>query len=121
MVHYVLKNPLPPGTFLNVNFPSKSLGPIRGICLTRQGKEFFIENPEERQHPGEETQYYWLGAKLLEFSEDEDSDILWLKKGYATAVPIHISELTHLEHFQSQKKFFETFMNAPQEDPVNTF
>lgn len=111
ILEYVLKNPLPIGTFLNVNFPQKAHGPIRGIRLTNQGKEYWAENPEQRQHPIEGHSYFWLGAKNATFEEDEDSDITWLKKGYATIVPIQAVNLTHYDHLKKEKQLFEEYVN----------
>lgn len=110
IVDYVLKNPLPKGTLLNVNFPQKSMG-IKGIKLTRQGKEMWAEDPAERHHPVEGHSYYWLGAKLLKFDEHEESDIHWLNKGYVAAVPVHIEELTDHMHLQKNKEHFESSFN----------
>lgn len=111
IVQYILENPLPSGTFLNVNFPKKSEGKIKGIRLAKQGKEYWVENPEHREHPMEGSSYYWLGAKLAEFPEEEDSDIALLKEGYATAVPIHINDLTHLPFVTHGREKFEGFVN----------
>ncbi|WP_068467746.1 5'/3'-nucleotidase SurE [Candidatus Protochlamydia phocaeensis] len=109
MVRYILDHPLPSGTFLNVNFPKSTCGEIKGIRLTRQGKEYWAESPEQRQHPAENSPYYWLGSKLAQFEEDQDCDVSWLKEGYVTAVPIHVGELTHHGHLDKQKDAFETF------------
>lgn len=111
IVRYTLKHPLPSGTFLNVNFPEDAKKGIKGIRMAKQGKEYWAENPEQREHPAEGHSYYWLGAKLAEFEEDEESDIYWLKQGYAAAVPLHIGELTDQLHIQKQKKIFEEFVN----------
>lgn len=111
IMDYVINHPLPSGTFLNVNFPPRKHGEIKGIRFARQGKEYWIENPEVRYHPFESEPYYWLGAKISTHPEDEDSDIAWLNKGYATAVPIHVGDLTHTEHFQNQKHTFERFIS----------
>lgn len=107
ILNYVLQNPLPLGTFLNVNFPQRCHGKIKGIRLARQGKEYWAENPEPRHHPIENRPYYWLGARVATFEEEEDSDIAWLKKGYVTAVPIHVGDLTHDDHFQNEKAAYE--------------
>lgn len=104
IVKHVLDNPLPHGTLLNVNFPDQ---PIQGVKLTRQGKEYWKENPSERVHPIGKQSYYWLGVQVAEFEEEEDCDIMWLRKGYAAAVPIHIGQLTDIRHLQSQKEHFE--------------
>ena len=58
MIRYLLANPLPTGTFLNVNFPKQRKTGIKGIRFTKQGKEYWAENPEQREHPAE-------GALLL--------------------------------------------------------
>lgn len=103
ILQHALEHPLPSGTLLNVNFPSsKNAGKIRGYKMTRQGKEYWVENPEKRIHPAEEHDYYWLGAKLGDFEEHQDSDIAWLRQGYVTAVPVHVAELT--DHAQLKKR-----------------
>jgi len=109
LVQHVIEHPLPSGTLLNVNFPKKT-SQMKGVKLTRQGKEYWVENPDKRFHPAEQSPYYWLGVKLAEFEENDDCDVVWLKKGYAAAVPVHVGELTDhklLEQHQSifNKKF----------------
>jgi 5'-nucleotidase len=111
IIEYVLTHPLPMGTFLNVNFPSHMEQGIKGIRLARQGKQYWAENPEQREHPAEGHAYYWLGAQLTEFHEESDSDIVLLKEGYATAVPIQICDLTHHAHMETHRMHFETFLN----------
>lgn len=111
IVDYLLQHPLPNGTFLNVNFPKQSDEAIKGMRFTRQGMEYWAENPEKREHPGEGNSYYWLGARIAKFDEDNDCDIALLNEGYATAVPIRISDLTHHHYVEQQRKIFDKFMN----------
>ncbi|MFI0435306.1 MAG: 5'/3'-nucleotidase SurE [Parachlamydiaceae bacterium] len=111
IVEYVLEHPLPSGTFLNVNFPREVKTEIKGIRFTKQGKEYWTENPEERHHPTGGNAYYWLGAKLAEFDEEEDSDINLLRQGYATAVPIHIDNLTDHRVIHEKRNHFEASVN----------
>jgi 5'-nucleotidase len=108
LVRHFLKTPTPLGTFLNVNFPS--LSPIKGIRLARQGKGFWKEDPQERLHP-EGHSYYWLGGKWESHEEHEESDIHFLSQGYATVVPIHISELTDQRFLEAHKPLFEGSFN----------
>lgn len=110
LVNYILKHPLPSGTLLNVNFPEHK-HEIKGFKLTRQGKEFWGENPHERRHPAEGHSYYWLGVKLQQYDEHEDSDIVWLSRGYIAAVPVHVGELTDLTHFHASRDHFEKHLN----------
>jgi 5'-nucleotidase len=111
VVDYLLKYPLPKGTFLNVNFPEGMSKGIKGFRMARQGRQYWIENPEERHHPSEGRSYYWLGARLTDCEEPEDSDVKWLREGYATAVPIHIGELTDRLHIDHHRDIFESFVN----------
>jgi 5'-nucleotidase len=103
LVKHLLEHPLPQGTLLNVNFPDTQ--EILGIKMARQGRGYWIEEPDKRIHP-EGHPYYWLGGKWHEHLEEEDSDVHLLKQGYAAAVPIHISELTDLVHFHERKERF---------------
>ncbi len=105
IVQYVLNNPLPKGTFLNVTFPSTE-GEIKGFKLARQGKRYWNENPHKGTHP-EGHHYYWHGGKLIELEEEETSDISYLKQGYLTATPIHVEELTDHAYLSSGKNAFE--------------
>jgi 5'-nucleotidase len=106
IVRYVLQHSLPQGTLLNVNFPSQNL-PLKGIQMARQGKGHWAENPDERAHPSEGNTYYWLGAKFLEFSEEEEGDVYLLSQGYATAVPVHVGELTDHKAYAERKHHFD--------------
>lgn len=103
---YVLENPLPAGTLLNVNFPARAI-PLKGFRMARQAKGYWGEEPQQRQHPSEGIDYYWLGARFVEFDEHEEGDISLLKQGYVTAVPVHVGELTDHRHLEAQKSQFE--------------
>ena len=112
VVEYALSHPLPKGSLLNVNFPEKDNGHVKGFKMARQGLGFWGEDPSERRHPAEGHSYYWMGAKIIEFEEHEDSDIAWLNRGYMTAVPVHINELTDYDHLENKKELFEEFLEA---------
>jgi 5'/3'-nucleotidase len=107
-VSYLSSHPLPKGTFLNVNFP---LDEIKGFKFARQGSSYFVEDPEMRLHP-DGYAYYWLSTKWTDEEEAENSDSRWLKEGYATAVPIHVAELTDHAHLKQHKESFETLFNS---------
>lgn len=107
IVRYVIDHPLPEGTLLNVNFPEKSLGKIKGFKMTQQGNDLWIENPDKRKHPGEGHDYYWLGSQLRRGKELEDSDDRWIRQGYVTAVPVHVGNLTDRQHLEIAKSRFE--------------
>ncbi|MCB1109643.1 MAG: 5'/3'-nucleotidase SurE [Chlamydiia bacterium] len=103
IVQYVIDHPLPQGTFLNVNFPHEA---IQGVKLARQGLSFWLESIEKKMHPEGHLEIH-LGGLVNDPDEHPESDIALLKKGFVTAVPIHIKELTDLTHFEKSKTHFE--------------
>jgi 5'-nucleotidase len=86
IIRYFIENPLPHGTLINVNFPER---PILGIKLTRQGLAYHLD---DLVHHG--NSHYRIGGKWTTFDEHEDSDTLWLTKGFITCSPLHVNELT---------------------------
>lgn len=104
-----LTQPLPKGTLLNVNFPNAEK--IQGIKLAHQGMGYWMEDPEQRLHP-EGHEYYWLGGKWSTHEEEEGSDVYLLEKGYVTAVPIHVNQLTDKALLAERKQPFEHFVNS---------
>lgn len=116
---HVLENNVKKGTLLNVNFPSKN-GVCLGVKMTHQGRQYWAENPDKRSHPGEGHHYFWLGAKLAEFEEVEDCDISWLKKGYATVVPLQVNEMTDTEHLLAHREPLEgLFLQDVSQVPIS--
>lgn len=103
IVKYVLDSPLPQGNFLNVNFPCNG---IKGVKLASQGRSYFKEGLQKGTHPTGGA-YYWTGYCAVDEEEAEESDISWLKKGYAAAVPIHIDEITDHAYLNEKKGAFE--------------
>ena len=108
LIQHFIENPLPHGTLLNVNFPDTQK--ILGVKLARQGRGYWIEDPDHRIHP-EGHSYFWHGGKWFEHEENEESDVHLLRQGFATAVPIHISELTDLTSFHERKTHFNSLFS----------
>ena len=105
IVKHVLEHPLSTGTILNVNFPEQE--PFAGLRLARQGKGYWIENPEERRHPDGHS-YYWLGGKWTCHEEHEESDVALLRSGFVTVVPLHFHEMTDHSLLESRKGHFNS-------------
>lgn len=113
LVKYILENPLPQGSLLNINFPHAAQNEVKGFRLTRQGKGRWTEDPTFHME-SEKGLSYWLGGKPEELTEEEDSDITWLRKGYMTAVPLHVHELTDQAELQNRRATFEDYLfNEP--------
>ena len=110
LISHFLNNPLPRRSILNINFPYDCKKKINGFKMTTQGKGRWVEAPEKRVHP-EGKPYYWLGGKWAPHEEeDPEGDVAWLEKGYITAVPINVGELTdHDAIFAHKERFEERF------------
>lgn len=83
----VLKNGLPKGSLLNVNFPKvDNESEIKGIKICRQCKGKWQENFDERADPGG-RKYYWLTGRFLNEDHGEDTDEWALSNNYVSVVP----------------------------------
>lgn len=102
LIQYFLENPMPTGTFLNATFPVDSAKGIKGFKLAKQGRGYWVEAPEQRLHP-QGLPYYWLGGEWKSFPEDPESDVTLLEEGFATAVPLHVDQLTDHAVFKAAK------------------
>ncbi len=109
LIQYFLKNPLPAGTLLNVNFPYNCKDKIVGVRMAKQGKSYWIEAPDRRVHP-EGAPYYWLGGTWGGVAEDPESDVALLEQGFITVAPIHVGELTCKDTFEKHKDFTEDLL-----------
>lgn len=106
IIQHFLKNPLPHGTLLNVNFPVNTKERVRGVRIAKQGKSYWKEAPDRRLHP-EGAPYYWLGGAWGSVDEDPESDVALLEQGYIAVAPIHVGELTCKNTFEKFKHLTE--------------
>jgi 5'-nucleotidase len=116
LIQHFLEHPLPLGSLLNVNFPLDFYkNGAKGFKLTRQGRGCWLESPDCRSHPLG-MPYYWLGGKWTSMdNEHPDSDVYWLDRGYVTAVPIHVGELTDAHSLAQHKNSIERKLNGSGE------
>ncbi len=105
LVPYLLSNPLPAGTLLNVNVPPGATGGIRGARVTRLGRRRYQNIFEERTDPRGRS-YYWMAGELINEAEEEDTDVTAIAQGYIAITPVHFNltndhYLPHLKHLLS--------------------
>ena len=93
-----LKNKIPESTVLNVNFPKRKKGEIKGIKICRQANAYWIEEFDKRQDPMGKK-YYWMTGAFINDDNGEDTDIWALENGYISVVPTHF-DLTAHHHIQ---------------------
>jgi len=94
LVLKVLKEGLPKGIVLNVNFPKVT--EFKGIKVCRQAKSYYAESFDKRTNP-QGKEYYWLSGKLENLDKGEDTDEFALKNDYISVVPVQFDLTAH--HF----------------------
>ncbi|MEM8628545.1 MAG: 5'/3'-nucleotidase SurE [Chlamydiota bacterium] len=111
IVSYNLQHPPPKDSFLNVNFPSQSAFPIRGMQLTKQGKGFWTDTHEKSACPKGAHSYQLTGEWKKE-EEETGSDVHALENGYISVAPIHVGDLTDHYHYNSHQELFATHFKS---------
>ncbi|NOY51768.1 MAG: 5'/3'-nucleotidase SurE [Chlorobi bacterium] len=97
----VIKQGLPKGVALNVNFPKKSEEAVKGIKVVRQAEARWVEDFEERTDPYR-RKYYWMGGHFVNGDEREDTDEKALHDNYVSVVPVNVDFTAH-EHVNKLK------------------
>ena len=82
-----LKEGLPKGITLNVNFPKLNHDNIKGIKVCKQADTYWIEKFDKRVNP-QGKEYYWLTGEFINKDQSEDSDEFALLNGYISIVPV---------------------------------
>jgi len=88
LVDEMLREPLPAGTYYNVNVPNVEAAALRGICYTRQGRKTYADRLA-RKDTATGTTFFWVWANAL-FGGGEDSDVAAVEAGYASITPLRI-------------------------------
>lgn len=86
-----LNRPLPPGTFLNVNFPS--VRPA-GVRVTRLSHKFARAALYEKNDP-RGLKYYWIGEDESSWDDSPDTDFWAVTHGYVSISPLHRDQTSH--------------------------
>lgn len=90
----VIKNGLPDGVVLNVNFPKSEKGEVKGIKVCRQAKAMWIEEFDKRTNP-QGKEYYWLTGEFVNHDKGQDTDEYALENGYVSIVPVQFDLTAH--------------------------
>jgi 5'-nucleotidase len=90
----VLKEGLPDGVVLNVNFPKTNT--FKGIKICRQARANWVEEFDKRSNP-QGKEYYWLTGKFVNLDKGEDTDEAALQNDYISIVPVKFDLTAH--HF----------------------
>ncbi len=89
-----LKNGIPKGVALNVNFPKKQAEPIKGIKVCRQAAARWQEKFDERQDPFGRN-YFWMTGFFVNDDKGDDTDEKALENNYVSIVPCQYDLTAH--------------------------
>jgi len=81
----ILRSPLPPRTFLNINVPK---GSPKGYRATVQAKRNHVTSVAERHDP-KGRPYYWIEEGQNEWEPHDRSDYQAVRDGYVSVTPLH--------------------------------
>ncbi len=87
----VLREGLPPRTFLNVNVPR---GEPKGLRVTVQGKRNHATTVSERHDPRGRA-YYWIGEGQDEWLANGESDYEAIRAGFVSVTPLQPDLTAH--------------------------
>jgi len=87
----VLRDGLPPRTFLNVNVPR---GEPKGVRVTVQGKRNHATTVSERHDPRGRA-YYWIGEGQDDWLPNGASDYEAIRAGYVSVTPLQPDLTAH--------------------------
>ncbi len=87
----LLRRPLPPRTFLNINAPQ---GEPKGIRVTVQAKRNHVTSVVERHDP-KGRPYYWIEEGQNEWEPHDRSDYQAVRDGYVSVTPLHPDLTAH--------------------------
>ena len=99
IINNTLREGLPEGICLNVNFPKLPLKDIKGFRVCRQARGLWIEEFDKRVDP-HRREYFWLTGYFDNYEpDDEDTDEWALKNNYISIVPVRVdfSDLNAME------------------------
>jgi 5'-nucleotidase len=85
---------LPPGTFLNLNFPNCEPQDVQGVQVTSQGKLDFGLEIDARED-GRGRPYYWLRFSDRKGQFKEGTDIQALKENKISVTPLKLDMTDH--------------------------
>jgi len=85
----VLERGLPEGTLLNVNVPSIPLAEIRGVVVTRLGKQVYEDSVVKKTDPRGRS-YYWIGGQSSTWAVEQGTDFAAVGAGFVSVTPIHL-------------------------------
>ena len=91
LAEHMLKRPLPPRTFLNINVPK---GQPKGYRITVQAKRNHVTSVAERHDPKGHA-YFWIEGGQNDWEPHDRSDYQAVRDGYVSVTPLQPDLTAH--------------------------
>ena len=80
----------PKHVLMNVNFPDRAAGDVKGIRVCRQGRRDASGLMIDERVDARQQTYYWLGLRRNEAAVPEESDLAAVRDGEIAVTPLHL-------------------------------
>lgn len=114
LIDHFFNHPMPKGTLINVNFPACKGEELQGIKYARQGLSYILDAPFQ----DEVSQGYYISKTWDNHDEHNESDTTYLEQNHIAVTPIHVNELTDLDHYHKHKGLFESISASWGQEPA---
>lgn len=99
----VLRQGLPVGICLNVNFPKVRAGKYKGASVVRLGRRVYSKDVTKREDP-RGGRYYWLAGSYVTSLKEDGTDVLAVAEGRVSITPLHV-DATHFPTLDVLKRW----------------
>ncbi len=86
----LLKDPLPVGVLLNINFPDCPPNEVQGVAITTQGRRDAELLMVDQRHDGRGYPYYWIGFQRIKRTFKDGSDLSAIENKKISVTPLRI-------------------------------
>ena len=110
-----LREPLPAGSYWNVNVPNRLRAALAGVRVTRQGRKIYADRIS--RDADAETSFYWVWGNPSH-DAGADTDIVAVEAGFASLTPLRIDRTDTVSFARYVEK--TPMRNGPQVEPGST-
>lgn len=108
IILYLLQEPLPADTILNINIPDLPYSELKGLKVTRLGQKHRSQPMVKGEDPRGNT-VYWIGPSIgIDEDTGPDTDFYAVNNGYVSITPLEI-DLTRYSMFDKLRVWSDNF------------
>lgn len=90
IIRTILEEGVPKGTLVNINFPNRRAGDVRGVQVTVQGRRDQDILSIDPRHDGRGNPYYWIAFVRRPPRIENGTDLWALSEGHVSVTPLQI-------------------------------